>query len=87
MRQVRVNLPSSQTNEGGGCTVCNDHFGADIPLTPQWARAEVRFAELQQAGFGAPVLNELDVERVTAIQFFFTQGVSFDLWVDDVELF
>jgi hypothetical protein len=85
--RVRFMLPTAQTNAGGGCTVCNDHFGVFVPLTPQWTRIEVEFSELAQEGFGAPEPPSPDLTTVSAIQFIFPQGVSFDLWVDDVELY
>jgi hypothetical protein len=82
---VRVNFPTPASNEG--CSVCGDHFGADIPLTPQWVRHEVRFSELEQEGFGVPQLASHDRQNVTSIQFAFPEDVRFDLWVDDVEFF
>jgi hypothetical protein len=85
--RVRFMLPTAQTNDGGGCTICNDHFGVFVPLTPQWTRIEVDFSEVTQEGFGEPELPSPDLTTVSAIQFIFPQDVSFDLWVDDVELY
>lgn len=82
---VRVNLPTPNTNDG--CSVCGDHFGADIPLTSQWVQHEVRFSEMDQEGWGMPQLNSHDRQNVTALQFAFPEDVRFDLWVDDVEFF
>lgn len=82
---VRVNFPTPNTNDG--CSVCGDHFGADIPLTSQWVQHEVRFSEMDQEGWGVPQLNSHDRQNVTAIQFAFPEDVRFDLWVDDVEFF
>ncbi len=85
--EVRFVLPTSQTNVGGGCTVCNDHFGASVPLTPQWVRIELEFSDLHQEGYGVPKPPSPDLTRVSAIQFIFPRAVSFDLWVDDIELY
>ncbi len=87
VKQVRVNLPTPGTNSGGPCSVCNDHWGAVVPLTSQWTQVQVRFADLDQAGFGVPQLQSPELTHVTAIQFIFAQGVSFDLWLDDIEFF
>jgi hypothetical protein len=86
-RQVRLNLPTPATNQGGACTLCNDHFGADIPLTSKWAQVNVPFSSLKQAGYGMPRLNSPDLKQVLSLQLMFPKGVSFDLWVDDLELY
>jgi hypothetical protein len=86
-KSVRLNLPTPGTNNGGGCIMCNDHFGVDIPLTTQWVRVNVPWSELHQAGFGVPPLAAPDLEHVASIQLAFPNAVSFDLWVDDVELY
>jgi hypothetical protein len=86
-RSVRINLPMPGTNSGGDCSVCNDHFGADLPLTPEWTQLTVPFASLRQRGFGHPQLPEPDLAHVTSLQLSFTGGVVFDLWIDDVELY
>jgi hypothetical protein len=84
---VRLNLPTPATNSGGTCTVCNDHFGFDVPLTPQWGQVEVPFSSLKQQGYGRPVLAEPDLRHVTSLQLGFDRNVVFDLWVDDIELY
>jgi len=86
-KQVRLSLLTPQTNMGGSCTVCNDHFGAWVPLTPQWTLIELPFSDVKQEGFGVPKPPAPDLTRVTGIELFFPMGVSFDLWVDDIELF
>ena len=85
---VRLNLPTPGTNAGSGaCTVCNDHFGFDVPLTAQWALVEVPFSSLKQHGYGRPALASPDLEHVTSLQLGFGANVAFDLWVDDIELY
>lgn len=86
-KQVRLNLPTPATNQGGSCTVCSDHFGADIPLTSKWAQVSVPFSSLKQTGYGMPRLNAPDLKQVLSLQLMFPKGVSFDLWVDDIELY
>ncbi|HEX2873747.1 MAG TPA: carbohydrate binding domain-containing protein [Polyangiaceae bacterium] len=86
-KSVRLNLRTPATVMGGGCTTCGDHFGADIPLTAQWAQVDVPFASLAQLGFGRPVLTKPDLEQALGIEFLFPINVSFDLWLDDIELY
>jgi hypothetical protein len=87
-KYVRLNLPTPGTNAGSGsCTVCNDHFGFDIPLTSQWAQVEVPFSSLAQQGYGRPALASPELEHVTSLQLGFGSNVAFDLWVDDIELY
>jgi hypothetical protein len=87
-KSVRLSLPAPITNEGSGaCTVCNDHFGFDVPLTGQWALVDVPFSSLKQSGRGRPAPPSPDLERVTSLQLGFGADVAFDLWVDDIELY
>lgn len=86
-KSVRLNLRTPATVMGGSCTVCTDHFGADIPLTAQWAQIDLRFASLQQVGFGVPKLAKPDLTQALSIEFLFPANVSFDLWLDDIELY
>jgi hypothetical protein len=86
-RTVRLNLPTPATNTGGGCTVCNDHFGVEVPLTSKWTQIEVPLSSLKQAGNGRPQLPTADLKHVTSLQLMFPANVSFDLWIDDVELY
>jgi hypothetical protein len=86
-KQVRLNLRTPATVTGGDCTACNDHLGAEIPLTAKWTQVEVPFTTLRQMGFGRPMLASVDLKRVLGIELLFPANVSFDLWVDDVELY
>jgi hypothetical protein len=86
-KKVRFNLRTPVTVMGGGCTSCGDHFGADIPLTAQWVQVEVPFSSLKQVGFGMPKLAKVDLTQALGIELLFAVNVSFDLWVDDVELY
>jgi hypothetical protein len=86
-KSVRLNLPTPDTNAGGTCMVCNDHFGFDVPLTSQWVQIDVPFSSLEQQGYGRPLLASADLEHVTSLQLGFVGNVAFDLWVDDIELY
>ncbi len=86
--EVRLSFPTPETSNGGGCTACNDHFGADIALTTSWKQVEVRFSDLTQSGWGQPQLaSKPNLAKVLGIQFLFPANVRFDLWLDDVELY
>jgi hypothetical protein len=85
--KVRVNLRTPATIVGGGCTTCGDHFGADVPLTSQWGQIDVPLASLKQVGFGQPMLTTPDLAHARGIDLLFATGVTFDLWIDDVELY
>jgi hypothetical protein len=84
---VRLNLPTPGTNAGGSCTVCNDHFGFDVPLTSQWVQVEVPFSSLEQQGYGRPALASPELEHVTSLQIGLGSDVAFDLWLDDIALY
>lgn len=85
--KVRFNLRTPATVVGGPCTLCSDHFGADVPLTSQWVHIDLPFASLKQVGFGQPTLTTPDLAHAMGIDLLFVTGVSFDLWIDDVELY
>ena len=85
--KVRVNLRTPATIMGQGCSVCGDHFGADVPLTPQWVQVDIPWVSLKQVGFGQPLLTTPDLAHAMGIDLLFVTGVSFDLWIDDVELY
>jgi Carbohydrate binding domain (family 11) len=86
-KQVRLNLRTPGTVMGGTCTACSDHFGVEIPLTSKWTQVDVPFATLKQMGYGRPMLASADLTRALGIELLFPVNVSFDLWLDDVELY
>jgi hypothetical protein len=86
-KTVRLNILTPATLPGGGCFECNDHFGAVIPLTPQWQQVDVNLGSLAQSGFGTPKLASPDLEQALALELLVARGVTFDLWVDDIELY
>jgi len=86
-KQVRFSLRTPATVPGGGCTACNDHFSAVIPLTAKWVQIELPFAALKQAGYGRPQVPSIDLAHALGIELIFPANVAFDLWLDDVELY
>jgi hypothetical protein len=84
---VRLALRTPGTVTGGGCTVCEDHFGTEIPLTAQWVQVQVPFSALRQSGYGRPLLPRPDLKQALGLELLFPANVAFDLWVDDVELY
>lgn len=86
-KEARLNFVAVATSSGSGCTVCDDHWGAPVPLTSKWVEVDVPFSGLRQAGFGVPRLTSPDLTGVTALELAFPAGVSFDLWLDDPELY
>lgn len=86
-REVRLNLVTPATSPGGGCTVCGDHWGFVIPLTSKWVQVDVAFADVRQQGSGRPRLTTADLTSVTSLELQFPAKVSFDFWIDDIELY
>lgn len=86
-KKVRLNVLTPATIMGGDCTVCSDHFGADVPLTAQWVQVDLPLSSLKQTGYGRPILTTPDLAHAMGIELLFAVNVSFDLWIDDVELY
>jgi hypothetical protein len=85
--KVRFGLLTPGTVVGGSCTVCNDHFAADIALASSWTQVEVPFTSLKQNGFGRPMLAAVDTKNALGLELLFVKDSAFDLWVDDVQLY
>jgi len=85
---VRVVIPDRDTDPdgmvcmGGGC---NDHFGANITLTPQWTSYTILFATMTQEGWGTQV-GQFDAVNAYGIEFEFPLQATFDCWIDDIAL-
>jgi hypothetical protein len=89
---VRVGFKDKDTApEGGQCDAmmtsgaqaCNDDFGKAISLTNAWQPFTVMFSDLTQAGWGK-AFTAFNAKAVYSVQFQVSQGVDFDLCVDDV---
>jgi len=83
---VRVVIPDRATDPdgmvcmGGGC---NDHFGANIVLTPQWTSYTILFGTMTQEGWGTQA-SQFDAENAYGIEFEFPVQATFDCWIDDI---
>jgi hypothetical protein len=75
---------------GGSCAEtpgepCDDYFGSEHAPTSDWQLHRIPFAEMGQDGWGKEA--GLDLTTVTAIEFGFDVGGSFDVAIDDVALY
>ena len=78
-------LEGVQVDFGGRCTAdCNDFYRVPFTLSDDdWQQCSFAFADLAQAGFGAPVA--LDLRIVTGVQFNIDLSqLPYDLKVDDL---
>jgi hypothetical protein len=91
---VRVALKDSNTApEGGVCDeslvsgegACNDDWGKQINLTPDWQPYTLMFSELRQAGWGA-AYDAFEQSAVYSIQWQVGPNLEFDLCIDDLVL-
>jgi hypothetical protein len=81
---VRVVVPDRATDPDGlVCTVCNDHFGANVSLTAQWTSYTILFAAMTQEGWGTQVA-QFDAAHAYGIKFEFPVQATFDCWIDDI---
>jgi len=83
---VRFMVADGNTDaDGGVCSNCFDHFGADITLGTDWRRYTFTWWQLAQQGWGDQ-FGVLDIQNLFAFHLQTPANQSFDLWVDDVEL-
>ena len=83
---VRVVMPDRDTDpDGMVCTGggCNDHFGMNIVLTPQWTSYTILFGTMTQEGWGTQV-PQFDAVNAYGIEFEFPIQATFDCWFDDI---
>jgi endoglucanase len=88
--KVRLKVPDISTNEEGGiCRECFNDFGMDITLTEDWRQFVVPFKKMKQLpDWGSPRPRSIDKSKLYGVQWQVNQpGVSFDIWIDDVEFF
>ena len=64
-----------------GCTVCNDYYDAKVPLSRDWQRFVIPFSQMQQSGFGNPLIP---MRRDQLVGFIIYPRQQFDIWIDDV---
>lgn len=63
------------------CNPCTDHYMTKVPLTHQWQRFEISFAEMVQSGVGSPLLA---MRRDQMVGFIIWPRQDFDIWIDEV---
>lgn len=89
---VRVSFKDKDTApEGGMCDksmssgaeACNDDFGKAVMFTSTWQPFTITFAELRQGAWGKAFPAFL-AQSVYSIQFQVSQGLDFDVCVDDL---
>jgi hypothetical protein len=97
--RLRVDVGTSASIDmmGGGTCVsvngglCRDHWGAYRDVSTTWQIQDVSFSQLSQEGWGVAVVK--DLPHVRQLQFLFKPFTnppnpsSFDLWLDDIELY
>jgi endoglucanase len=87
-KAVRLKVPDVDTDpDGKRCTECFNDFGADLSLSDQWKKYTVPFAAMKQMeGWGSPAPSSIDKSKLFGLQWqVVAQGVSYDVWVDDVQ--
>jgi hypothetical protein len=61
-----------------------DHFATQISVSSQWTQVTILFANLHQAGWGAPI-DAFDPRQMLGIEW--SPGpVNLDVWIDDLAL-
>lgn len=89
---VRLGFKDKNTApEGGQCDAmmtsgaqaCNDDWGKALNFTNAWQPFTVTFADLTQAGWGKAA-TAFDSKAVYSVQFQVSQGIDFDLCIDDL---
>jgi hypothetical protein len=89
---VRVSFKDKDTApEGGlcdksmssGAEACNDDFGKALMFSSTWQPFNVTFAELRQGAWGKAFPSFM-AQNVYSIQFQVSQGLDFDVCVDDL---
>jgi len=86
---VRLKVPDVNTDPAGKvCTECFNDFGADLTLSGEWKRYTIPFATMKQMeGWGAPHPANIDKSKLYGLQWQVTEtGVSYDIWVDNIQL-
>lgn len=79
-------------SSGGDCEMgCWDSHGVDLTLEDEWQLVEIRFDDLEQAGWGealgGPPGADFDPSVIRSIEFTTAGDVDFDYWIDDVTFF
>jgi hypothetical protein len=80
---------TANSSQGGTCVdstsiECSDHFGDVISVSSSWNQYELPFSGFYQVGWGTSFSR--DLEKVLGFEFLIEYS-SFDLMVDDLELY
>jgi hypothetical protein len=88
--KLKVQFPIASTDPSGklcGGTnqgQCLDHFATQISVSSQWTQVTILFANLHQAGWGAPI-DAFDARQMLGIEW--SPGpANLDVWIDDLAL-
>ena len=87
-----VSLVTSETQSrdfGGDLMGTGGHFNKVIPITSGWTTVSITFAELNRPTWGATsMLTAVAKQKLQAIDWGVTdKASSFDIWLDDIELY
>ena len=81
---LRVQFPDTNTDPAGKrCSTCYDDYQTGFRLTRAWKEYRVLWSQLLRGGNGVPNLP-FAADSIVAVQFRFSPGDSFDLYLDDV---
>jgi hypothetical protein len=73
--------------EGGRCKECNNHFGENLPLAPEWEEHCVKFSDLSQIYGWGERQPALSPDGALALQWLvMVPDEPCDLWLDNVRL-
>jgi hypothetical protein len=80
--QVPVGITTMDTYwNSSECSKCTDHYMVKVPMTHDWQRFVVSFANMTQSGRGDPLLP---MRRDQMVGFIIWPDRDFDIWIDDV---
>lgn len=83
--KVRVSFPDKDTDmRGGVCTKCNDHFGADVFVSTDWAQYVVKFSAVKQGGWSGVIVPSFNAKAVYGLQYQVPPSAPFDVWLDEI---
>jgi hypothetical protein len=90
--KIIVSLVTSETQSrdiGGDLVGMGGHFNKVIPITSGWTTVSITFAELNRPTWGATtMLSAVAKGKLQAIDWGVTNmASSFDIWIDDIELY
>lgn len=88
--RVALQMPDVRpVSMGGTCpddAACYDSHGMNFDIGPEWTLYEVPFSSVAQTGWGRRV-DTFDPSKLFTIEFQFTGGSSYDLWLDEVTFY